>query len=42
MPPDGKNFMHAAAHIVVAGAIIMPIIGWLLSSVVHVATRKKA
>jgi hypothetical protein len=42
MPPDGKNFMHAGAHIVVAGAIFMPLIGWLLSSIVFAATRKKA
>jgi len=42
MPPDGKNFGHAIAHVVVAGAIVIPLIGWLLSSVVHLATRKKA
>ena len=41
LPPDGKNFGHVIAHIVVAGAIIFPIIGWLLGSVVHLATRKK-
>lgn len=42
MPPDGKSFPHAIAHVVVAGAILMPLVGWLLSSVVHLATRKKA
>jgi hypothetical protein len=42
MPPDGKNLGHAIAHIVIAGAIAIPIIGWLLGSVVHLATRKKA
>ena len=42
LPPDGKNFGHAIAHVVVAGAIAFPIIGWLLGSVVHLATRKKA
>jgi hypothetical protein len=42
LPPDGKNLGHAFAHIVVAGAIAVPIIGWLLGSVVHLATRKKA
>ena len=42
LPPDGKNLGHAFAHIVVAGAIAIPIIGWLLGSVVHLATRKKA
>ena len=42
LPPDGKNFGHAAAHIVLAGAIIFPIVGWLLGSLVHLATRKSA
>jgi hypothetical protein len=42
LPPDGKNFGHAIAHIVLAGAIFMPIVGWLLGSVVHLATRKRA
>jgi hypothetical protein len=40
LPPDGKNFGHAVAHIVVAGAIVIPIVGWLLGSIVHLATRK--
>jgi hypothetical protein len=42
LPPDGKNFGHAFEHIVVAGAIGFPIIGWLLGSVVLLATRKAA
>jgi hypothetical protein len=42
MPPDGKSFPHAIAHVVMAGAIAIPLIGWLLSSVVHLATRKQA
>jgi hypothetical protein len=42
LPPDGKNLGHAIAHVVVVGAIAFPIIGWLLGSVVHLATRKKA
>lgn len=41
MPPDGKNFGHALAHIVVAGAIFIPLVGWLLGSIVHLVTRKK-
>lgn len=41
-PPDGKNLGHAIEHIVVAGAIGFPIIGWLLGSVVLLATRKSA
>lgn len=40
MPPDGKSFGHAIEHIVVAGAIGFPIIGWLLGSLVLLATRK--
>ncbi len=42
MPTDGKNFIHAINHVVIAGAIALPLIGWLLSSVVHLLTRKKA
>ena len=42
LPPDGKNFGHAIEHIVVAGAIGFPIIGWLLGSLVLLATRKFA
>ncbi len=42
LPPDGKNFGHAIAHIVILGAIAIPIVGWLLGSVVLLATRKKA
>ena len=42
LPPDGKNFGHAIEHIVVAGAIGFPIIGWLLGSLVLLATRKAA
>jgi hypothetical protein len=42
LPPDGKNLGHAIAHIVVVGALVGPIVGWLLSSAVHLATRKKA
>jgi hypothetical protein len=42
LPPDGKNIGHALAHIFLAGALFIPLVGWLLSSVVHLATRKKA
>ena len=38
LPPDGKNFGHALAHIVVAGAIV----GWVLSSIVHLVTRRSS
>ena len=42
MPPDGKNIGHAVAHIVLAGAIFIPSVGWLLGSLVLLATRKSA
>jgi len=42
LPTDGKNFGHAIAHVVVAGAIAIPIVGWLMGSVVHLVTRKRA
>ena len=41
LPPDGKNLGHAVEHILVAGAIGFPIIGWLLGSVVLLATRRR-
>ena len=41
MPPDGKSFAHAFAHLVV-GAVVVPIVGWLLGSIVYLATRRKA
>ena len=40
MPTEGRSFAHALAHIVLAGAIAMPILGWLLGSIVLLATRK--
>ena len=42
LPPDGKNLGHAIEHVVVTGAIGFPIIGWLLGSLVLLATRKSA
>jgi hypothetical protein len=39
LPPDGKNFGHAVAHIIV-GLTLYPLVGWLLSSIVHFFTRK--
>ena len=42
LPVDGKNFGHALAHIVIAGAIAFPLVGWLLSSIVHAFSRKSA
>ena len=39
-PPDGKNFAHAFAHLVV-GAVIIPIVGFVVGSVVLLFTRAK-
>jgi hypothetical protein len=41
LPPDGKNLGHAVAHVVLAGAIFIPIGTWILGSLVLLATRKK-
>jgi hypothetical protein len=42
LPPDGKNFGHALAHILLAGAIVIPILTWLLGSLVLLILRKAA
>ena len=39
---DGKNWFHAFGHVVVAGAIILPLFGWLVSSIVLFVTKKLA
>ena len=40
LPVDGKNFAHAGAHVVVAGAILFPLAIWLVGSLVLLALRK--
>jgi hypothetical protein len=40
LPVDGKNWGHAGTHIVVAGAIVLPLVSWLLGSIVLAALRK--
>ena len=40
LPPDGKNFGHAIEHVVVAGALGFPLIGWALGSLVLLAARR--
>lgn len=40
LPADGKNFGHAAAHVVFAGAIVLPVLGFVLSSLVHLVARR--
>jgi hypothetical protein len=41
MPPDGKSWGHALEHLLVAGAIGFPIIGWLLGSPVLLVTSRR-
>jgi hypothetical protein len=40
LPPDGKNLGHALEHVVVAGALGFPLIGWALGSLVLVASPR--
>jgi hypothetical protein len=40
VPVDGKNLVHAIAHILGAGSIVLPIATWLLGSLVLLATRR--
>lgn len=40
LPPDGKNLGHAAAHVVIAGAIVIPLLTWLLGSLVLFGLKK--
>jgi len=39
-PVDGKNFAHAVAHIVLAGAIVIPTVTWILGSIVLAVMRR--
>jgi hypothetical protein len=39
LSPDGKSLGHAVEHIVVAGAVGFPVIGWLLGAPVLLARR---
>jgi hypothetical protein len=40
LPLDGKNWMHAGAHVFVAGALILPLVTWAVSSLLLVVARK--
>ena len=37
---DGKNWFHAFAHVVLAGAIVVPLLGWLVSSIAMFVTKR--
>ena len=39
---DGRSFAHALAHIAIPGAIVLPLAGWLVSSIVMFLTRRVA
>lgn len=40
LPLDGKNWGHAGAHILFAGALVLPLLTWPISSLLLVAARK--
>ncbi len=40
MPVDGRNWLHAAAHVLFAGALILPLASWAVSSVLLVVARR--
>jgi len=40
LPPDGKNIGHAVAHVVLAGAIFIPAVSWILGSLVLAVLRR--
>jgi hypothetical protein len=40
MPVDGKNWMHAAAHVFFAGALIIPLASWAVTSLLLVIVRR--
>lgn len=39
-PADGKNWMHAVAHVVFAGALVLPLASWVVTSILLVIARK--
>jgi len=39
-PMDGKNWMHAGAHIVFAGLLVLPVIFWAISSICLLIARR--
>lgn len=40
LPVDGKNWGHVVAHILIAGAIVFPLVTWLLGSVVLAVLKR--
>lgn len=42
LPVDGKNWVHAAAHILLAGALFLPLVTWLLGALVLAVLRMRS
>jgi uncharacterized membrane protein len=40
LPVDGKNWGHAAAHVVFAGALVLPLATWAVTSLLLVVARR--
>jgi hypothetical protein len=40
LPLDGKNWGHAGAHVLFAGALVLPLLTWAVSSALLVVARK--
>jgi hypothetical protein len=38
----GRSWLHAGAHLVIVGAIVLPLLGWLLGSLVLFVTKQVA
>lgn len=40
LPVDGKNWIHAVSHVVFAGAVVVPICSWAVTSLLFVIARR--
>ncbi len=40
LPVDGKNWVHAAAHVGFAGALAFPLLAWLIGSITLIIARR--
>jgi small basic protein len=40
LPVDGKNWAHAGAHVLFAGALVLPLVTWAVSSALLVIARR--
>lgn len=37
---DGRSWAHALAHVVIPGALVLPLVGWALSALVMLVTKR--